>query len=57
MGETVLWLGILVLIASPMFGVAVSMVYFVKEKDYVWAGVALLLIVMTAVALVISYLL
>jgi uncharacterized membrane protein len=56
MGETALWLGILVLIASPMLGVAVSMASLFRERDLKWAGVALLLIAMTAVATLISYL-
>ncbi len=54
MGETVLWLGILVLVVSPVLGVAVSMLSLFMERDLKWAGVALLLIIMTAVATVIS---
>lgn len=54
MGEHILWLGVLILIASPMIGVATSMISLTKEKDYKWAGVALLLIVMTAVATAVS---
>lgn len=54
MGERVLWTGILILIISPMLGVAVSMVSLIKEKDSKWAGVALLLIIMTAVATLVS---
>mgnify|MGYP000976647494 CR=1 FL=1 len=56
LGETALWLGILVLIVSPMLGVAVSMASLFRERDLKWAGVALLLIAMTAVATLISYL-
>mgnify|MGYP000966051734 FL=1 len=54
MGEAVLWLGILVLVVSPILGVAVSMLSLFRERDLKWAGVALLLIIMTAVATVIS---
>lgn len=54
MGEQVLWLGILMLIASPILSVAVSMVALIKEKDRKWAGVALTLIVMTVVATLVS---
>lgn len=54
MGEQVLWTGILILIISPMLGVAVSMVSLIREKDGKWAGVALLLIIMTAVATLVS---
>lgn len=53
-GDQVLWLGLLILITSPMLGVIVSMTSLVKDKNYRWAAVALLLIVMVVISLVIT---
>lgn len=54
LGDLVLWLGLLILITSPMLGVVVSMVSLVKVKNYRWAAVALLLILMTAISIFIT---
>lgn len=53
-GDQVLWLGLLILITSPILGVVVSMACLVKDKNYRWATVALLLIAMTAISVVIT---
>ncbi|HKM13529.1 MAG TPA: hypothetical protein VJY42_01190 [Candidatus Methanomethylophilaceae archaeon] len=53
-GDLVLWLGLLILIISPMLGVVVSMTCLIKDKNYRWAAVALLLIVMTIVSIAIT---
>lgn len=53
-GEGVLWLGLLILILSPILGVIVSAVSLFANKDYVWAAVALILIIMTAVSLILT---
>jgi uncharacterized membrane protein len=54
-GDSVLWVGVLVLIASPMAGVAVSMTILFLEKDYKWAAVAMLLIVLSAAGAAVSW--
>lgn len=54
-GDSVLWLGILVLIASPMAGVFVSMIALLSEKDRKWATVAMLLILLTVIGTAISW--
>ncbi len=53
-GDQVLWLGLLILITSPMLGVIVSMISLAKNKNYRWASVALLLIIMVAISIVIT---
>lgn len=53
-GDQVLWLGLLILIISPMIGVVVSMTCLVKNKNYSWAIVALLLVVMTMISIAIT---
>ncbi len=53
-GETVLWLGLLILILSPIIGVIVSAAFLLRDKDYAWAMVALILIAMTAVSIVLT---
>lgn len=53
-GDGVLWLGLLILITSPILGVVVSTISLVKDKNYRWAAVALLLIVMTAISVIIT---
>jgi len=53
-GEDVLSLGLLVLIASPLAGVAVTTVCLLREKDRFWAGVALVLIVVVAAGILTS---
>ncbi len=52
--EDVLSLGLLVLIASPLAGVAVTTVCLLREKDRFWAGVALVLIVVVAAGILTS---
>jgi len=48
-GENILWFGILVLILTPLFGVIVSLLCLVFEKDMLWAkAAAILLSVITA---------
>jgi len=53
-GDRVLWLGLLILITSPILGVVVSATSLVKDKNYRWAAVALLLITMTAISVIIT---
>jgi len=48
-GNPILWLGVLLLILSPLFGVVVAFSGLIVEKDWFWAGIAgIVLIVVTA---------
>lgn len=49
MGTDVLYAGTLVLIASPFIGVVVTFLSLAKSKDWFWAAIAAILIVITAV--------
>lgn len=53
-GEGILWLGLLILIISPILGVIASAISLLKDKDYAWAAAALILIVMTAVSIALT---
>ena len=53
-GDLVLWLGLLILIISPMIGVLVSMICLIKDKNYRWVAVASLLVVMTIISIAIT---
>ena len=53
-GEKILWLGLLILICSPLFGVIVTNVFLIKEKDWKWAKIATILILVITVGLIIS---
>lgn len=52
--ETLLYAGILVLILSPFLGVIVSFAVLVLERDWRWAAVAAVLVIVTAVGILIS---
>jgi uncharacterized membrane protein len=47
----IVYLGVLVLIATPIFRVAISSIYFAIEKDRTYAGITLLVLGMLLVAL------
>ncbi len=53
-GESILWLGLLILIMSPIFGVIVSAVSLFINRDYAWMTVALVLITMTAASIILA---
>ena len=52
--DTILYTGMLVLIISPFLGVIVSFVSLLSEKDWVWAIVAGILIVITTTGILMS---
>lgn len=54
MGDTVLYAGILVLILSPFLGIIVSFLALVTEKDWIWAGVAGILLVITVSGIILA---
>ena len=52
--DTILYTGMLVLIISPFLGVIVSFVSLLSEKDWIWAIVAGILIVITTTGILMS---
>ena len=52
--DTLLYTGMLVLIISPFLGVIVSFVSLLSEKDWIWAIVAGILIVITTTGILMS---
>ena len=52
--DTLIYIGLLVLIVSPFLGVIASFVVLVIERDWRWAAVATILFVVTAIGIVIS---
>ena len=55
-GDTILMLGILILILSPLFGIIVSFVCLVSEKNNKWAGVAAVLMAVAAAGILLAFL-
>ena len=47
--DTLIYIGLLVLIVSPFLGVIASFVVLVIEKDWGWAAVAAVLFIVTAI--------
>lgn len=52
--ETVLYIGVLVLIISPFLGVLVSFAVLVIDRDWRWAAVATVLVIVTAIGILVS---
>lgn len=53
-GDGILYIGILVLIISPFLGAIVSFISLLSERDWLWAAVAGVLILITTAGIVIS---
>lgn len=51
--NSVLYAGVLVLILSPFLGVLTSFAALLIQKDYFWAGIAAVLIIITAIGMLI----
>lgn len=56
MGDEILWTGLLLVIVSPLIGVAVTTVSLWIEKDYKWMYVALVLIAISVIGILVKYL-
>jgi hypothetical protein len=56
-GNTILWSGILILICAPFFGILTTLFSLISEKDWKWAKVAIVLIIIITADVVISILL
>lgn len=54
--DTVLALGILILIFTPVAGIAVSTKCLIQEKDRFWCRIAFLLIIIIIAGMLVSYL-
>ena len=53
-GDSVLYFGVLVLIASPLAGVMVTLLCLLREKDRFWAMIAGILLMITIAGVLIS---
>ena len=53
-GDSVLYFGVLVLIASPLAGVVVTLLCLLREKDRFWAMIAGSLLMITIAGVLIS---
>lgn len=53
-GDSVLYIGVLVLIASPLAGVVVTLLCLLREKDRFWAMIAGILLMITIAGVLIS---
>ncbi len=45
--DTILYIGVLILIVSPFLGIIVSLCALLYERDYRWAAVAVVLLAIT----------
>ena len=53
-GDSVLYFGVLVLIASPLAGVVVTLLCLLREKDRFWTMIAGILLMITIAGVLIS---
>ena len=53
-GDSVLYFGVFVLIASPLAGVVVTLLCLLREKDRFWAMIAGILLMITIAGVLIS---
>ena len=53
-GDSVLYFGVLVLIASPLAGVVVTLLCLLREKDRFWVMIAGILLMITIAGVLIS---
>ena len=53
-GDTILWIGLLIMICSPFVGIFASFVMLIKEKDWKWVKIAMILIIVIVIGLVLS---
>jgi len=53
-GNAVLWMGVLILILSPLFGIIVAFLGLLFEKDWFWTGVAAVVLIVIAAGLIIA---
>ena len=54
--DRILWFGILILLATPLFGIVVSLISLAAEKDWKWVSVASVLLAIIASGVVVAYL-
>ena len=54
--DRILWFGILIMLATPLFGIVVSMISLAMEKDWKWVSVASVLLSIIAVGIILAYL-
>lgn len=54
--QHILWLGILVLICTPLAGVVVTYASLIEDKDWKWVKITTLLIIVMIIGLIASFL-
>jgi len=54
--QHVLWLGILILICTPLTGVIVTYISLIEDKDWKWVKITTLLIIVMIIGLAVSFL-
>jgi len=52
--EIILWLGLLILVCSPLIGVITTQIFLIREKDWLWTKVTMILIIVITVGLTVS---
>jgi hypothetical protein len=57
LGEDILWVGALILIASPFVGVLTICIGLIIEKDWKWAKIAAVLSALIIIFMIIAFLL
>jgi Protein of unknown function (DUF1634). len=53
-GDTILWIGLLIMICSPLIGIFATVIMLIKEKDWKWVKIAIILIVVIMIGLILS---
>ena len=53
-GDTILWIGLLIMICSPLIGIIATFVMLIKEKDWKWVKIAMILIIVIVIGLILS---
>ena len=54
--DRILWFGVLILLATPLFGIVVSLISLAAERDWKWVSVASVLLAIIASGVIIAYL-
>ena len=54
-GDTILWVGLLIMICSPLIGIFATFVSLIEEKDWKWVKITMILIAVIAIGLIVSF--
>ena len=53
-GDTILWIGLLIMICSPLIGIFATFISLIEEKDWRWVKITIILIVVIMIGLILS---